>query len=148
MRGQIIHLSLPGTNTREWPIVHAFHGHYLVAWHDSRVAVGATRETEAGFNPQPTAAGVREVLDEALRVAPGLSDAVIKEIRVGLRPACTDGLPVIGPVRTVDNVYVATGFAAIGLQLGPYCGKLAAQWALAETSPIDIAPFSIARFSA
>ena len=31
-RGQIIHLKLDGTDTRAWPIVEAFHGHYMVAW--------------------------------------------------------------------------------------------------------------------
>jgi D-amino-acid dehydrogenase len=145
LRGQIIHLSLPGTDTSRWPMTHAFHGHYSVSWPDSRVAVGATRES-VGFNPQPTAAGVREVLDEALRVAPGLAGAEIKEIRVGLRPACEDGLPVIGPVPTVENVFIATAFAAIGLQLGPFSGKLAADWAQGVQSPVDISPFSPGRF--
>lgn len=145
LRGQIVHLSLPGTDTSRWPVVHAFHGHYLVPWHDSRVAAGATRE-QAGFQPFMTAGGMREVLAEALRVAPGLMDAQIKEMRVGLRPASKDGLPVIGPIRSVANVYVATAFAAIGLQLGPYSGKLAADWALDKTPAVDTAPFSAARF--
>ena len=146
LRGQIIHLSLPGTNTSQWPMVHAFHGHYLVPWHDSRVAVGATREANAGFQPHMTAAGVREVLGEALRVAPGLTDAQIKEMRVGLRPASKDGLPVIGEVPSVANVFIATAFAAIGLQLGPYSGKLAADWALGEAASVDLSTFSVARF--
>ncbi len=46
MRGQIIHFSLPGIETRRWPIVHGFRGHYIVCWDDSRVAAGATREAE------------------------------------------------------------------------------------------------------
>jgi D-amino-acid dehydrogenase len=145
LRGQIIHLSLPGTDTRRWPMVHAFHGHYLVPWHDSRVAVGATRE-DAGFTPHTTTAGVREVLNEALRVAPGLADAHIKEMRVGLRPASRDGLPVIGPVPGVANVYVTTAFAAIGLQLGPYSGKLAADWAQGQMPEVDLSPFRMERF--
>lgn len=145
LRGQIIHLSLPGTDTSRWPVVHAFHGHYSVSWPDSRVAVGATREN-AGFHAQPTAGGVRETLDEALRVAPGLADAELKEIRVGLRPACDDGLPVIGPISTVENVYIATAFAAIGLQLGPYSGRLAADWAQGITPAVNIDLFSPNRF--
>lgn len=145
-RGQIIHLSLPGTDTSAWPVVSAFHGHYLVAWHDSRVAAGATREANAGFNPHTTVAGVREVLGEALRVAPGLADAHIKEIRVGLRPATQDDLPVLGPVPGADGVYLATGHGAVGLQLGPYSGKLAAGWALGDSAETDIAAFSISRF--
>ncbi len=145
LRGQIIHLSLPGTDTSQWPMVHAFHGHYIVSWHDNRVAVGATREA-VGFHPRPTAAGVREVLDEALRIAPGLADAEIKEIRVGLRPACKDNMPVIGPVPALENIYVVTAFAAIGLQLGPYCGKLAADWARGVAPEINTTPFAITRF--
>ena len=86
-RGQIAHLSLPGKPTGDWPIVNAFHGHYIVPWPDERVAVGATRETDAGFNPVTSAVGVREVLDEALRVAPGLATAQLGEVRVGLRPS-------------------------------------------------------------
>ncbi len=96
-RGQIIHLGLPGVDTSAWPIVLAFRGHYMVPWHDSRVVVGATRETGSGFLPHTTAAGVAEVLAEALRVAPGLAGAQIREIRVGLRPVSRDGLPILGP---------------------------------------------------
>lgn len=147
-RGQIIHLNLPGSDTSAWPVINAFHGHYLVAWHDSRVAVGATREADAGFQPQTTVAGVREVLDEALRLAPGLAAAQIKEMRVGLRPATKDDLPVLGPVPGVSNVYVATGHGAVGLQLGPYSGKLAAEWALGKATNTDISAFAISRFGA
>jgi len=112
------------------------------------VAVGATREADSGFNPHTTVAGVREVLDEALRVAPGLADAQITEIRVGLRPATRDNLPVLGPVPGVAGVYLATGHGAVGLQLGPYSGSLAARWALGEASESDISAFSVVRFDA
>ena len=80
-----------------WPIISAIRGHYMVPWPDNRVVVGATRETGSGFDARTTAAGVREVLGEALRVAPGLAGAEIREIRVGLRPYTQDLLPVLGP---------------------------------------------------
>lgn len=144
-RGQIIHLSLPGTDTSRWPIISAFHGHYMVPWHDSRVVVGATREY-CGFAPHTTAAGVREVLDEALRVAPGLADASIGEIRVGLRPGTPDNLPVLGAVPGIANVYLATGHGATGLQLGPYSGRQIAALALGRAPEMPLDAFSIARF--
>src|SRR5262249_23729579 len=75
LRGQIIHLGLPGAATGGWPLVTAFHGHYLVTWPDQRVVAGATHEPGAGFEVRTSAAGVHEVLGEALRVAPGLRDA-------------------------------------------------------------------------
>lgn len=146
-RGQIIHLDLPGTDTSTWPIINAFHGHYMVAWPDSRVVVGASRETNSGFAPHTTVAGVREVLSEALRVAPGLAGAAIREIRVGLRPLTADGLPVLGTVPGIRNIYLATGHGATGLQLGPYSGKVIAELMQGKASPIDISPFAVTRFA-
>jgi glycine/D-amino acid oxidase-like deaminating enzyme len=129
-RGQIIHLRLANADTGSWPIVDAFHGHYLVCWPDGRVVAGATREVGSGFIPKTSAAGVHEVLGEALRVAPGLTEAEIGEIRVGLRPRTADNLPVLGGVPGIEGVFLATGHGATGLQLGPYSGSLAADWAL------------------
>lgn len=145
MRGQIAHLDVDAA-TGEWPIVGAFRGHYLVPWDDGRVAVGATRESRSGFDPRRTAAGVREVLDEALRVAPGLADATLREIRVGLRPASADGHPVLGAIPGVSGAYLATGHGPTGLQLGPYSGKLVADLAAGRDVGEALDPFSVSRF--
>ncbi len=145
-RGQIIHLHLPDADTDEWPVVTAFHGHYMLAWPEGRIVVGATREDSTGFAPHTTAAGIRDVLDEALRVAPGLAAAQFLEIRVGLRPATADHLPVLGTIAGVRGVYLATGMGASGLQLGPFSGKLAADWALDQSNTVDISAFNIGRF--
>lgn len=149
-RGQIIHLDLPGETTGDWPVVNAFHGHYIVCWPGSngagRVVAGATRETGAGFAPHTTAAGVIEVLSEALRVAPGLSHAAIHEIRVGLRPRTADNLPVLCAAPTVQGVVIAAGHGATGLQLGPFSGKIAAALALGEPPEVDIGALDIGRF--
>jgi D-amino-acid dehydrogenase len=146
-RGQIIHLRMPQVDTASWPIISAFHGHYMVPWPEGRVVVGATRETGSGFDPRLTPAGVREVLAEALRVAPGLADWEIQEMRVGLRPLSEDGLPVLGPVPGVQGVYLATGHGPTGLQLGPYSGKVVAEMMLGCEPEINLAPFGVARFS-
>ena len=145
-RGQIIHLRKPRVDTTGWPIVHAFRGHYVVPWPDGRVVVGATRETGSGFDPRLTAAGVREVLQEALRVAPGLADWEIHEMRVGLRPLARDGLPILGPVEGTEGVYLATGHGATGLQLGPFSGKVIADVMLGRPADVELAPFSVSRF--
>ena len=146
-RGQIIHLGLPATaDTSTWPIINAIRGHYMVPWPDNRVVVGATRETGSGFDARTTAAGVREVLGEALRVAPGLAGAEIREIRVGLRPYTQDLLPVLGPVPGRKNVYLATGHGPTGLQLGPYSGKLVADLILNRDLSVELDAYRINRF--
>ena len=145
-RGQIAHLDAGETDTADWPIVSPFRGHYLVPWDDSRVAAGATRETGSGFAPRTTAGGVREVLDECLRIAPGLADAAVEEVRVGLRPVSADKRPVLGAVPGVEGAFLATGHGATGLQLGPYSGKLVAQAVRGEALETDISAFSVERF--
>ena len=145
-RGQIIHLRMRGANVGEWTIVNGFRGHYIVPWPDGRVVVGATRETGSGYDPRLTADGVREVLGEALRAAPGLADAEIHEMRVGLRPLAVDGLPVLGAVPSVAGVYLATGHGPSGLQLGPFSGKIVADVALGRDPEVDLAPFRVTRF--
>jgi len=145
-RGQILHLTLPGSATAGWPIVVGFHAHYLLTFAPDRVVAGATRESESGFDVRMTAGGVHEALAEALRVAPGLAGATLAEVRVGLRPASPDGLPLLGQLPGYDNVLVATGHGPSGLQLGPYSGAVVAGLALGEPEQLDLTPFAVARF--
>lgn len=146
-RGQIVHLGLPGADTSRWPMVSAFHHHYVVAWPDGRLVAGATRETGSGFAASTTALGVREVLAEALRVAPGLASAEVREIRVGLRPLTPDALPVLGPVPGVRGVFLVTGHGPTGLTLGPYSARVVAGLMLGKPPVTDLDPFSVARFA-
>ncbi|MCW5852736.1 MAG: FAD-dependent oxidoreductase [Anaerolineae bacterium] len=144
-RGQIAHLRLRGQATEGWPVVNAFHGHYMVAWPDGRVVTGATRETGSGFAPYLTARGVGEVMREALRVAPGLAEAEVLEVRVGLRPLSADGLPFLGPVPGVAGLFLATGHGPTGLTLGPLSGKVVAEMALGQPASVDVSAFSVGR---
>ena len=146
-RGQIAHLELPDTDTTAWPVITGFHSHYLLAFPRNRVVAGATREHDAGFDYRMTAAGVHETLHEALRVAPGLGQATLHEVRVGFRPFSPDQLPVLGPVPPIDNLFIATGHGPSGLQLGPYSGVVVADLARGETVPLDLEPFAITRFA-
>jgi D-amino-acid dehydrogenase len=146
-RGQILHLQGP-VEAGRWPIVVGFHSHYLLTFPDGRVVAGATREDQAGFDVRVTASGAREVLGEALRIAPGLADFTLHEIRVGLRPATPDGLPILGRMPQLDNAFIATGHGASGLQLGPYSGALVADLALGKQPELDLAPFAVERFQA
>lgn len=145
-RGQIVHLDVSLETAGNWPAVGAFRGHYIVPRADGRVAVGATRESGVGFDPRPTADGVREVLAEARRVAPGLGAATFEEVRVGLRPASADGLPILGAIPEVDGAYVATGHGSTGLQLGPYSGALLAALVVGDEPDVDLSAFDASRF--
>lgn len=111
-RGQISHFDLPGTETAAWPVVLPRRSHYLLSFPGGRVVAGATREAGTGFDHRVTVAGQREVLDEALRTAPGLADASLAETRVGFRPATPDTLPLLGQVA--PGLFLSTGFGPAG----------------------------------
>lgn len=135
-RGQIAHIQLPNTDTSQWPVVLPQSSHYMLAFDDSRVVAGATRETGAGFDYRTTAGGVKEVVSETLAVAPGLAGGTIKEVRIGFRPMGPDILPLLGEIDNLKGVVLATGLGASGLTMGPYVGKLAA--ALVKGGEVNI----------
>lgn len=147
-RGQILHLDMRETETGQWPIVLGFHAHYILTFPRHRVVAGATREDDAGYDDRVTAGGAHEALGEALRVAPGLASATLREARVGLRPASPDNLPILGAAPGLRDVYLATGHGASGLQLGPYSGALIADLLQGKPAPLDLAPFAPERFQA
>jgi D-amino-acid dehydrogenase len=144
-KGQIVHVELAAADTASWPIVQPPGAHYLLAFPGGRIVCGATRETGSGYDVRVTASGLRQVLADALAVAPGLDDATLLETRVGLRPLSDDGMPLLGTVPGVEGLVAATGLGATGLTAGPYAGDLAAHLALGELPPFDVGAFRLDR---
>jgi D-amino-acid dehydrogenase len=148
-RGQIVHIGLGMTDTSRWPaILPGGTGHYMLAFDDSRVVAGATRETGSGFDYRITPGGLAEVLEQALAVAPGLAAGTYLETRIGFRPMGPDIRPLLGPVPGIDGLIIATGLGASGLTMGPYAGEIAARAALGASQLMDLAPFSPLRSAA
>lgn len=144
-RGQIVHLSIE-EDTSNWPVILPQESsHYIVPFDDHRVAFGATREDGTGFDYRITAGGIQEVLNEGLKVAPGLANQTIKEIRVGFRPMSLDNKPLLGRVPEFENMIIATGLGSSGLTMGPYVGSLAAKLALKEDIELDLTPYDPVR---
>ncbi len=140
-RGQIAHIQLPDQETKDWPVILPQTSHYMLAFDDSRIVAGATRETDSGFDYRLTAGGVKEVLDQALHIAPGLTNGTLKEVRIGFRPMGPDILPILGPVPDYEGLVLANGLGASGLTMGPYVGKLAGEIAIGGEVELDITPY-------
>ncbi len=64
----------------------------------------------------------------------------------GFRPASPDGLPFIGRLPDMDNVWVATGHGMLGVTLGPITGQLVAEQIAGTAPTLDVAPFRVDRF--
>jgi D-amino-acid dehydrogenase len=146
-RGQILHLKVRDGDTETWPlIIPVLSDYYLLGFPDSRIVMGATRESGTEFDFRATAGGVAEILREGLRIAPGLKDATFTDIRIGFRPMTADGLPSIGRPTGIAGLVIATGLGRYGLTLGPYVGSLAATIAIGRTPEIDLTCFAPDRF--
>jgi glycine oxidase len=124
VRGQLLHLAWP----TEQPLRHVLWGTdcYIVPWLNGRVLVGATVE-EAGFDERATAAGVRDLLAAGCTLVPRLSQATFTEVRVGLRPASPDALPIVGRSEALPGLIYATGHYRNGVLLAPLTASLVKQ---------------------
>jgi glycine/D-amino acid oxidase-like deaminating enzyme len=64
------------------------------------------------------------LLDQARLLLPGLARAAVQSALVGVRPVPLDGLPVVGFLPGVDNLYTVVSHSAV--HLAPILGRLAA----------------------
>jgi glycine oxidase len=116
IRGQLLHLSWPTAQ----PLRHILWGTdcYVVPWLTGRVLVGATVE-DTGFDERATAAGVRDLLEAGCALVPHLWQASFEQVRIGLRPASPDGLPIVGASERIPGLVYATGHFRNGVLLAP-----------------------------
>lgn len=97
---------------------------YIVPRPDG-VVVGAT-QYEHGRDTAPTVGGVRDLLDDACAVMPGLGEYEFAEAAAGLRPMTPDNLPLVG--RLDERTLVAAGHGRSGFLLAPWTAeKIAAE---------------------
>lgn len=142
-KAQIIHLKLENMKTDKWPVVMPPNDQYILSFSPDKIVVGATHENNAEFNTRITAGGIHEILDKALKVAPGLADAELVETRVGFRPFTPGFLPVIGEVPGTKGLLLANGLGASGLTAGPYLGAELAKLALDINTEIDLSLYPV-----
>ena len=120
-------------------------GCYIVPRQDGTVLVGATVE-DVGFDERATLGGVRSLVDAASALAPGLDSASLEEVRVGLRPATADELPIIGPSATMPQVFYAAGHYRSGVLLAPLTAGLVAGLVLDRRAGPELNALRPARF--
>ncbi|HXQ60768.1 MAG TPA: glycine oxidase ThiO [Acidimicrobiales bacterium] len=118
---------------------------YLVPRADGGIVVGATVE-ERGFDTTVTAGAVYELLRDARRVVPGVTELELVEARAGLRPGSPDNAPIVG-ASAVDGLVLATGHYRNGILLSPLTADAVAAVATGGEPPLEMAPFTPARFT-
>lgn len=132
VRGQLV--ALRGVQV---PRVVFAEGGYFVPRADGRVVVGTTVE-RVGFTRGVTVAGLRSILDLAVRVYPGLAAAEVVESWSSFRPSTPDLMPALG---ALDGVWVDSGHHRNGILLAPLCAAWMADAVLeGRVLPTAVAP--------
>ena len=142
-KAQIMHLKMPHTKTRHWPVVIPPSDQYMLTLGDDRIIVGATHENDVDDDINVTAGGIEEILTKAFQIAPSLAKCTVLETRVGFRPFTPGFLPLIGELPHLKGVLFANGLGASGLTMGPYIGTLLTSLALEEQPDIDVSPYRV-----
>lgn len=147
VKGQTLRLRLPGRPRLGRVLRAAVKGSpvYLVPRSDGAIVVGASVE-ERGFDQEPRAGAVYELLRDAQSVLPELGEAVLDEVSTGLRPGSPDNAPLVGPTP-VDGLIHATGHYRNGILLTPVTADGIAALIADGALPSVLAPFSPSRFA-
>lgn len=111
---------------------------------DGTLLLGVTVE-EAGYDGRVTLGGLRTILAQASAAVPAVGGLPLGRAWAGLRPATPDGLPYMGPVPPLQNLWVSTGHFRKGILLAPLCARLMARSILANHSDEALFPFKPTR---
>jgi glycine oxidase len=141
VRGQIVALKTPANRLSH--VIHFGHNYLVPRW-DGTVLVGSTSEF-VGYDKRVTATGLETLLERAQLIAPALGEAEFLEAWAGLRPATTDGLPLLGTHPEIEGLIFATGHYRNGILLTPITAKLIAESILNGRDAAQLAPFNPAR---
>jgi len=142
VKGQIVLLKLP---ERLFQRIISHARTYLVPRRDGHVVLGSTEEPEAGFSKRTTAQSVAHLLQNALRLVPSLSEALIEDMWCGLRPGTPDEKPYIGPVPGLSGLFAATGHYRNGLTLAPATAEAISDMVRGVSYDIDLSSCAPAR---
>lgn len=107
----------------------------------NRAVIGATVE-DAGYDKTVHASDIAHLRSLAASLLPQLADAPELETWSGLRPATEDGLPILGPIPSNPNQFIATGHYRNGILLAPATAHIMAQMLTGEKLSIDLSPFA------
>ncbi|MEB3343247.1 glycine oxidase ThiO [Okeania sp.] len=146
-KGQMLSLKIPSDISIEnLPLQHVLFGKetYIVPRQDGRIIIGATCEN-VGFIDGNTAAGIKQLLENAIRLYPVLRDYEILEFWWGFRPNTPDEMPILGK-SNYDNLTLATGHYRNGILLAPITALLIADLIGNNQSDSLLAAFNYSRF--
>ena len=146
VKGQTVRLRVPGPPLLRHVIRGTIKGSpvYLVPRDDGELVVGASSE-EVGFDLEPRAGAVYELLRDAQSLIPLLGEVRFGEVSTSVRPGSPDNAPIIGR-SSIPGLVLATGHYRNGILLTPVTADGIADLISTGSVPDVLAGFSVDRF--
>ena len=148
VKGQILRLrhpqDMPHIATRSIRAIVGGRDIYLVPRADGELVVGATQEERDDTNP--TAGAIHDLLRDASTALPAISELILAEINVGLRPGTQDNGPIVGRIGPEHRLIVATGHFRNGILLSAATADAVTALLFAGEPHPAWAPFAPGRF--
>ncbi len=120
VRGQILLWQAPA---KLLPCMLVNQGYYLIPRQDGCILAGSSME-HVGFDQSTTTQMYDELYQMAINLAPELSQYPVVKHWAGLRPGSTHGIPKIGRVAGIDNVWINVGHFRNGLLMAPSSNEI------------------------
>lgn len=148
-KGQMLRVQIPATlQLRE---VHRSSSIYVVPRSQGPQAgtalIGATEE-HAGFDTRTSQANLDQLRQRAAALLPEFGNVTAApqvEAWAGLRPATSDGLPLIGPLPGSRHQWIAGAHYRNGILLAPATAVTLADMLEDKPSAVNVSPFDPAR---
>lgn len=115
---------------------------YAIPRRDGHIVCGSST-LDVGFERSLFDHVRQHIIQAAHNMLPGLSAFPIVAEWSGLRPYSHDGIPTIGQVPNLDNVWINAGHYRNGLVMAPASVQLLAQLMHGEATWVDPTPYAV-----
>ncbi|AOA59065.1 NAD(P)/FAD-dependent oxidoreductase [Acinetobacter larvae] len=117
---------------------------YLIPRRDGHIVCGSSVR-HCGFDTRPDTHISAKIYAASIAMVPELAHFPIIKQWAGLRPGSPDGIPYIGAMPEIDNLWANFGHYRNGLCMGPAAARLLRQLLLAQQPFIDPSAYSTTR---
>lgn len=114
---------------------------YLIPRRDGHIVCGSSMN-DFGFDNTPKADIQQNIVDAVLEMVPALAQFPLVDQWAGLRPSSPNGVPYIGQIPEVDNLWTNFGHFRNGLCMGPAAARLLRQLMLKQSTLVDPTAYS------
>ena len=114
---------------------------YLIPRQDGHIVCGSSMR-QCGFDTQTSDETLAHIKASCLDMVPELAEFPIIQSWAGLRPSSPHGVPYIGKMPNIDNLWANFGHFRNGLCMGPASAQLLAELMMGETTSYNAADYT------